>query len=1153
MKKWFLLGLPVAVLLTTGILLFVAGTETGLRWLISSAGTLSGGTVAIGSGSGTLLHSMHLNQIRYSDGSNTFLIDALEIGWKPWQLIQGEMRVQAVRSRGVHIDLGESESSEATVLAPITLPLRLVVETVTIDEITLASGGQELQRLQAVTLTDLVYQGQELVLSDCTLRNDDFTLQTRGSLRTDAQYLLTAEAKTTLQLQGYGTISAIAKMSGPFNRLNLSATLQTPANVQLEGELLDLLGTTTWKATLTSREIHLPQINPLWPDQRFHHLTIRGNGSLEAYTLTLAAQAGVFGLDTPVAVDAELRGDEQGMEFSRLQLSQGRAFLAAQGSFHWAPHPAWHMEVRGEQLDPSVFLPQWPGNVGLRFTTKGQLTQSLLATAQLSELQGTLRTFPFSGSGEVTLNGEQLTVSRFQLRSGGSTLSATGSSAKNIDLALHLQSGNLAELWPEARGTLDAHVRLSGRPTQPDINLRLAGSNLNVEQNQIEHVTLTGKGSLVPESPISADIELKKAAFAEVLLDKGLLELRGTLASHSLALHLESEQFSAACTLQGSLKDDQWRGTLTRSHFAASEWGHWNQQKGSQLMLSPSAAELQKTCLTATDEASLCVNGNWRANDQSWKMQADMAALPLSLLNQYLPSQWSLHGRLTSNVFLQGRQQQLSQGKLTAETTGMHLTTPSGEGGEHRLDWQSNALRIDYTNDQLRLVFNSNLNERNALRGKIRQSTKDPVGDLLKRPAQGTLHLYLQDLGEFAALSNQVVIPSGALQGQWDISGLLTAPRLSGKMELIDGAAEIPALGITLAPLQFRMQGDTKTVDVTATARSGGGELQAVTTVHLTDPDNRQIEVKIVGENFHAAQLPGMQLTLSPDLILTVSDKLLDVQGRVTIPRARITSIDLEQATVPSNDVVVIDETIAAPSPTNLPLTLAVDILLGKEVHIDAYGLRGDISGNLKVTGQPGRPQTGTGTLSVNNGSFTLYGKRLKINVGRLLFTGGPLTNPAIELRSENKTERATTGVTIEGFLQRPEISFYSTPAMEQAAIVNNLLQDTAIGGETREDVGFVGTAAEKIGLGGLVPYLRSLKKLSMIDEIKLETGDDYEEASLVFGSWLTPDFYVSYGTGAGEESGTFNTKLNLGKGFSLLTETGAEQSGGDIKYEFEH
>jgi translocation and assembly module TamB len=124
---------------------------------------------------------------------------------------------------------------------------------------------------------------------------------------------------------------------------------------------------------------------------------------------------------------------------------------------------------------------------------------------------------------------------------------------------------------------------------------------------------------------------------------------------------------------------------------------------------------------------------------------------------------------------------------------------------------------------------------------------------------------------------------------------------------------------------------------------------------------------------------------------------------------------------------------------------------------------------------------------------------------------------------------------------------------MEQAAIVNNLLQDTAIGGETREDVGVFGTAAEKIGLGGLVPYLRSLKKFSMIDEIKLEGGDNYEDASLVFGSWLTPDFYVSYGKGMAEESGSFNTKLNLGKGFSLLTETGSDQSGGDIKYEFEH
>ena len=30
-------------------------------------------------------------------------------------------------------------------------------------------------------------------------------------------------------------------------------------------------------------------------------------------------------------------------------------------------------------------------------------------------------------------------------------------------------------------------------------------------------------------------------------------------------------------------------------------------------------------------------------------------------------------------------------------------------------------------------------------------------------------------------------------------------------------------------------------------------------------------------------------------------------------------------------------------------------------------------------------------------------------------------------------------------------------------------------------------------------------------------------------------------------------TLFNLGKGFSFATQTGAAQSGGDIKYEFEH
>jgi len=250
---------------------------------------------------------------------------------------------------------------------------------------------------------------------------------------------------------------------------------------------------------------------------------------------------------------------------------------------------------------------------------------------------------------------------------------------------------------------------------------------------------------------------------------------------------------------------------------------------------------------------------------------------------------------------------------------------------------------------------------------------------------------------------------------------------------------------------------------------------------------------------------------------------------------------------------VIDDEQAPEPLTSRWPLFSSVTVIAGDDVQIDAYGLQGTINGNLQVLGQPDKLQVGNGTLTVKNGFFTLYGQRLKIDLGRLLFTGGPLTNPGIELRSENNKDKITTGVIVEGFLQHPEISFYSSPSMEQSVIVSRLLENASIGGSTRQDTGFIGKAITKTGLGGMVPYLQNAKKLSMIDDIKLETGKNFDSLSLVFGSWLTSNFYVSYGKNLQKESGNFNTRYTLGRGFYFTTETGELQSGGDLKYEYEH
>lgn len=83
------------------------------------------------------------------------------------------------------------------------------------------------------------------------------------------------------------------------------------------------------------------------------------------------------------------------------------------------------------------------------------------------------------------------------------------------------------------------------------------------------------------------------------------------------------------------------------------------------------------------------------------------------------------------------------------------------------------------------------------------------------------------------------------------------------------------------------------------------------------------------------------------------------------------------------------------------------------------------------------------------------------------------------------------------------------------------------------------------------MPYLKDIKRFSMIDDIKLDTDKDSQ--ALVFGSWITPDFYVSYGKSLSGDGSLFKTRYTLGSGFVVETESGETQSSGDIKYEFEH
>lgn len=1154
MKKKLPLFIGSCLLLAPLVLFLFAGTATGLQALLWMGNRLAAPLVHIGSASGSLFGTLHLRDVRYADGIDTVVVDLLEVSWDPAQLIEGHVHLTHVRGVGIRVLLGES--SYETVLLPFALPGRWSIDRVAAEALSFLSEHKEVWRLDSGFVTGLVYRGHTLHVEEISLASETLALQAKGQLLTKDDYPLRLAFASHIRPQGFESMHIRGTTKGALNALSIEADALSPFPAHLQGRLNGLLGATTWQATLESPEIVLSKIHKNWPEQRFAKVGVNGQGTLDTYTLHVHSLAGLPQVPNPSELSVEIQGDGDGINIDTLHLAQGRSELSAKGRLAWNPSLSWQGEVNGSHLDPSLFLAAWPGDFTGRLTTSGQLgPHGLDASLHLPTLQGTLRGFPVAGNGELHVRGDRLEIPQLLIKSGTSSLRIQGKAAESVDLSLQLDSSNLAELWPGTRGKVNAHGRIMGPTDKPRLDFKLSAHDVGSGNHGVQKLTADANGILTGDGQFDAALRAEQVRIRDIRVDRGLLRFKGSLPDHRIEFTAQSSDFSAGVVLQGALSDGLWQGALSQGRYASQHFGPWRQGQDTPLTLSPEKAEMQQLCLVASASGALCVNGVWDVPGNTWQLQATAKEIPLQLLQAIATLNQPLVGRINAGVELTGNRSRIVSGKISINADTMSMSLPLPGGGTHPVVWRKNNLSATYENNRLQAVLESEFADSSTVQAELAVTDFPfPSGSLARAPLSGSIRFRLQDLSPLALLTDQKVFLSGVLQGRYTLGGSLASPLLHGQMELANGQAEIPPLGITLSPLIVKMTSDTKGVQLVATAHSGPGNLRAESSIPFDRLLSGPYPIRLTGDSFRAAHLPGLDLALSPDLHLAYGDRQTTVQGTVTVTSAKITSIDFQTATPVSGDMVVVDdEHIAVSETPTVPLLVDVTAIAREDVHVDAYGLRGNIVGELTIKSQPGRPPIGNGTLSVRNGSFTVYGKRLIIDIGRLLFTGGPLTNPGIELRSERKGEKISTGVLVDGFLQRPEMHFFSSPAMEQSAIVTHLLESTAIGGETRQDAGFIGEAATKVGLASMVPYFQNVKKLTMIDEIKLESGDDYDSFSLVFGSWLTPDFYISYGKDLVKESGTFNTRYILGKGFSFLTETGSSHSGGDIKYEFEH
>ncbi len=417
-------------------------------------------------------------------------------------------------------------------------------------------------------------------------------------------------------------------------------------------------------------------------------------------------------------------------------------------------------------------------------------------------------------------------------------------------------------------------------------------------------------------------------------------------------------------------------------------------------------------------------------------------------------------------------------------------------------------------------------------------------------PLSGRAEVALRDLGLLAPFLPELEDPRGGLEGRLALEGRVGAPRLRGRLRLEGGAAGLPGLGIRVSEARLALEapGDGRLL-LRGRLRSEG--LLRLEGEGRWGPGPPEARLRLRGRRVLLARLPELELHASPDLRLGLRGRELALEGELEVPRARLRPERMALAVEPSADVVVAGR--GQPRGEGWRRRVRLVVRLGEDVRFQGYGLKARVAGTVALLEEPGRPASAAGVLRIPEGRYRAYGQKLSIEEGRLLFYGGPLDDPGLDLRAVRRIEAegVTAGVRLTGSLRRPRATLYSQPPLPQTEILSYLVLGHGTEGSTASEGRRLQAAATALGLAGGGLLAEQLGRRLGLGELRLETGEGFGQGALVLRRYLGPRLYVSYGLGLFERFSTFVLRYRLSSLWSLEARSGL-QRGADLLYELE-
>ncbi len=1039
-------------------------------------------------------------------------------------------------------------------LPEISIPLDIDIQQFDLKQFTL-QGDVPIRVNQLGMSAHMIGQAVDVRQLDIDLPEADASLQAKVTLTED--YPVQLNATIAVKQSELAGQKIELSASGSVAEMALTSELSGVVNASIEGDIQPLQPELPFDVALTKGKLQWPLKGK--PQYQIDVSALQLMGSLKSYRLSLATK--LEGSDIPdVVLDIEGKGNLQQIDLEAIQVDTLGGEVSGQVMVNWQSPLNWSAALGLQNIQPGLQWTQAEGTISGSLVTSGELLSGGGWRIRLPvlDIEGIVRNYPldiqgsFEAADDKAAGGLELTTQGLSIKHGANGVQVSGRVDKewNMDSVIHFPELNKS--IPDVRGQIKGELSLRGQREEPRLETDLTAEQISYKkQISISQLQLGASVLPLPQPDGQLNLYIKNMKYQGKIVDSIDLTLAGTQKYHELSFIMLSELLNATVHINGNLDnvpDMVWKGGVNKAEFSTPQ-GPWRLDKRVKLsvLVKEQLAKISAHCWSQA-ESQVCLTQNLSAG-KTGEVNVDVQNFNFNQLKMFVPPQTQLFGEVNATAIA-------SWGVNKDPDVDIAIRLPKGRVIQTieqpvELGWESVTLNASLHNNRLKSDWQFNLTDNGSVKGNV-----EVVNVLAEKQAlEGNLVLTEINVDMLKPLVGEYGKAEANINSKIKVSGSVKHPKVTGNFMVDDIVAlgDITPIEINKGKLDIQFLGykaalnadiETKDGILKVDGNAGWEDLQAWDT-----------NLHVFADELKVVIPPMVEVKVKPDMQILMTPDLVKVEGDIYLPWGKIIVEELPSSAVKvSTDEVLLNQELKpVEQNAGLPLALETDvnIHIGDQFELSAFGLSGELVGKLNVTQKDKGPFI-VGEIEVNKGEYRSFGQDLQIKEGKILMNG-PADQPYLAIKAirnpENTRDEVVAGIQVTGPANEPVITIFSEPAMPQANALSYLLRGQDIDGKSGGNA--MTTALIGLSLAKSGQIVGQIGEAFGVSDLQLDTAGSGDDSQVTVSGYITSDLQVKYGVGIFDSFGEFTVRYRLMKDLYLEAVSGLN-SAVDLLYQFE-